>query len=184
MKSNRPFRLITGGSSGRIKINRTVMEVSSASGSLPVDVRVFEEDTRLALTVDSVMRHVEEHPVRLMTDILEARPAEPGTVVRKRTSWYAVVLDLDAEPMLRREWIDAAYAEVLRLAEEGGVARLGLPLLGTVHGRHPAGDSLGMLTARLRSGNFRKIQQIVIPAARDTGKTIRGLLLQMAKDSG
>lgn len=182
MKRKKGFRLIIGGAAEKIELNNIEIEVMSHSAiSPPVDVRVFEEDTYLVLTVDPVMRYVDEHPVRLMTRIMDAKPHIPGSVVRKNSSWYAVVHDLDAEPISRKEWIDTAYEEALRLAEEYGVARLGMPLLGAVHGRYPVRDSLQMLTNHIRKQNLSRIQKIVILAKKGAEEAVRKLLVQIVR---
>jgi len=182
MKRNKELRLIVGGSATRFSVNGvTVSVVADSAAALPVDVRVFEEDTYLVLTVDPVMRYVDEHPVRLMTRIMESRPHIPGTVVRKKTNWYAVVHDLDVEPICRKEWLDSAYAETLRLAEGRGIVRLGLPLLGTVHGRYPLQDSLMLLMRHIRKQNLTKVREIVIIAKRGSRETIRKLLVQSSR---
>lgn len=180
MKREKEFRLIIGGADDKIVINTVEIDVlADSASSLPVDVRIFEEDTYLVLTVDPVMRYVDEHPVRLMTRILDAKPHLPGSVVRKKSSWYAVVHDLDAEPICRKEWIDNAYGESLRLAEKSGVARLGIPLLGTVHGRYPARDSLQMLTDHILKQNLSKVKKIVIIVKKDFVAETRKLLVQV-----
>ena len=85
-----------------------------------VDVMVFEEDTNLVLTVDQEKEYVMEHPIRIMTDIMNAPKHQPGTVVTNGNSWYAVVIDLDEEPICRKEWCEKAFEQVLQLAKKTG----------------------------------------------------------------
>jgi len=176
---DRKFSLIRGREQ-KIKIKAVAIEViGDRSFPLPVDVRVFEEDTHLVLTVDPVMRYTEEHPIKLMTGILNARPKIPGSVSAKGSSWYAVVHDLDAEPVCRREWIESAYRETLQLAEDRNVRHLGLPLLGTVHGRFSFRESLKLLIDQLPSHSFAQIRKIVLLVPEYSEKKIQKMLTEM-----
>lgn len=177
MGGNKKFTLITGGADHKIEVNGIAIEVVSDSVSpLPVDVRVFEEDTYLVLTVDPVMRYTDEHPIRLMTHIMEAKTKKPGSVVRKNSNWYAVVYDLDADPICRAEWIDNAYRESLQLAEKRGITRLGLPLLGTVHGSYSAQDSMQLLVNQIKTLALAKLKKIVVIAEKDFDEDVRKML--------
>ncbi len=104
------------------------------SPPFPVEVMVFEEDTNLILTVDPVIEHKEEHIIRTMTDIMTAETHKPGSVVVNGNSWYAVVIDLDSDPICRKEWCEKAIKQVFQLAEKNRVSSLALPILGTVYG--------------------------------------------------
>jgi len=180
MKGRKKFTLITGGNAGKTKVNGVSVDIiAESTRPLPVDVRVFEEDTHLVLTVDPVMRYTDDHPIRLMTDILEAEPGKPGTVVTKGTSWYAVVHDLDAEPSSREEWVADAYAALLKLAETNNVSRLGVPLLGTVHGRFQKRESMFSLLHQIRSQSFAQLQKlsILVPDGQET--ELRAMIVEL-----
>jgi len=182
MKGKKKFKLITGGAAGNIVINGVVLDIiADSTMSLSVDVRVFEEDTYLVLTVDPVMRYPDEHPIKLMTHIMEAKPRQPGSVVTKDSSWYAVVHDLDADPICREEWIVSAYMESLKLAEELGVGRLGLPLLGTVHGQFPSRESMDLLLREVRSQIFSRLKRIVILAEKGFEEELRKMLGELSR---
>ena len=179
---DKKFTLITGGAAGNIVINGVVLDIiADSTMPLPVDVRVFEDDTYLVLTVDPVMRYTNEHPIRLMTDILEAKPRRPGAVVTKDSSWYAVVHDLDAEPTCRDEWIVSAYGESLRLAEKKGVNRLAIPLLGTVHGTFQPRESMDLLVEQVRSQSFSRLKRIVILAENGCVDELRKMLKELSR---
>ena len=155
------FSLLEGGRDKQTIVNTVSIVVGPDSlSSQSVDVRVFEEDTHLVLTVDPVMRYMEEHPIRLMTSVLEAKPGKPGSIVTNRASWYAVIHDLDADPTCRREWIAKAYQAALTLAEKKMIPRLGLPLLGSVHGKILAAESLEMLINAMRIISFQHLKII------------------------
>jgi hypothetical protein len=158
------FTVLEGGRDKQPTVNTVKLAVIPVSTSpLPVEVRVFEEDTHLVLTVDPVMRYTEEHPVRLMTRVLEAKPKKPGSIVTNNANWYAVVHDLDADPTWRREWISQAYRTTLTLAEKKMIGKLGLPLLGSVHGKLSPGESLNLLIDAVKSLSFQNVKKILIP---------------------
>lgn len=118
---------------------------------LPVDVRVFEEDTHLVLTVDPVMRYTEEHPIRLLNSLSSDKTGKPGSIVVNGASWYAVVHDLDAEKTCRPEWVAGAYRDLLGLARKKKIRRIGTPLLGSVHGNISYAQSLELLAREINS---------------------------------
>ena len=157
------FTVLEGGRDKQVVINALVLKaVSNSLAALPVNVRVFEEDTFLVLTVDPVMRYTEEHPIRLMTKVMEARPNPPGSVVTNKASWYAIIHDLDAEPTWRPEWIEKAYQHTLLLAEKKHIKRIALPLLGTVHGNLQEEKSLEMLVQAVQAARFQHLKKILI----------------------
>ena len=176
------LKLLYGGKTKHVPINGVKVSVAPVTlHPLPVDVKVFEEDTRLILTVDPVMRYSEEHPVRLMTDVLDDKANPPGTVVVNNNSWYAVVHDLDAEPSCRRQWVAGAYSEILRQAEERQVERIGLPLLGSVHGNMKAAASLDLLLDAMRSGRRRELRFIMILIPPSQVRSIKKALIKSAR---
>lgn len=182
MTLDKKFKLIIGGSSGKKEVNKVGIEVVSDSAApLPVDVRVFEEDTYLVLTVDPIMRYTDEHPIKLMTHIMEAKPQHPGSVITKDSSWYAVVHDLDADPICREEWVISAYMESLKLAEKRGVSRLGLPLMGTVHGRFPSRRSMDLLLQEIRAQIFFRLKKVVILAEKGFEEELRKMLGELSR---
>ena len=172
-KSN--FKLLFGGKAKHVTINGVKVSVApNTLYPLPVDARVFEEDTHLVLTVDPVMRYTPEHPIRMLNILSRDRAKKPGTIVHNGTSWYAVIHDLDLEPTSRREWVESAYAEIFRLTEEDKVVRIGIPLLGSVHGKMKSSESLDLLLARIRATKTRELKHIMIivpPGQVETTKT-------------
>ena len=129
------MKLLNGGLSQYIVING--IKVAAAPRQLPpfaVEVMVFEEDTNLILTVDPVIEYEEQHPIRIMTALMETKKHTPGSVVINGSSWYAVVLDLDRDPVCKQEWCTMALEQVFDLAEHQKISSLALPLLGTMHG--------------------------------------------------
>lgn len=157
------FKLLLGGKARHVTINGVKVSVApNTLYPLPVDARVFEEDTHLVLTVDPVMRYTPEHPIRMLNSLSRDRAKKPGTVVHNGASWYAVIHDLDAEPTSRREWVESAYQEVFRLTEEDKVGRIGIPLLGSVHGNMKTSESLDLLLAKIKTIRTRELKHIMI----------------------
>lgn len=104
----------------------------------PVDAVVLEEDTFLVLSAPPQPTEPQtEHPIRMMTALMEVEPRPPGSiVVRERTpvEILAIVHDLDSEPSWREEWIAEALDHVFAECERRRITHLGLEMLGTVHG--------------------------------------------------
>ena len=157
------FAVLEGGKNKQVTVNTVNLAVVPNSLSpLLVNVRVFEEDTHLVLTVDPDMRHTEEHPIRLMTRIMETKPKKPGSIITRNASWYAIVHDLDVEPSWRQKWIEDAYLAILKLAETKRVQKLGLPLLGSVHGNFSPEQSLKILIQNITPLTFQHLNNILI----------------------
>jgi len=163
MGKKRHLTILPGGKDRQVRLNGVSLAIIPDSFTpLPVDVRVFEEDTFLVLSVDPVMRHTEEHPILLMTRVMATPPKAPGTIVVNHTSWYAVIHDLDADPSMREEWVAQAYLAAFSLAEKNRVRRLGIPLLGSVHGSLSQDKSLDLLRIALQSLSLQHLEKICI----------------------
>ncbi len=176
------FTLLEGGRDTKpTVINTLLVETMADSHSpLPVDIRIFEEDTFLVLTVDPVMRYTEEHPVRLMTNVAETKPNKPGTIVTNKKSWYAVVHDLDHDPVCRPEWVKSAYQQALMLCEIKRIQCLGMPLLGTVHGNFPLEISLEILVHAIRATTFEHLKTLCLLTPRKDCEQVRQYLLELS----
>lgn len=157
------LRVLEGGRDKQASVNNLLLKiVADTLSPLPVDVRVFEEDTFLVLTVDPIVRYTEEHPIRLMTKVMESKPNKPGSIVTNNGSWYAIVHDLDAEPTWRREWVEKAYKQTLMLGELKQIKSMGIPLLGTVYGNFTPEKSLAMLVEAIKSISFQYLKKVYI----------------------
>ncbi len=140
------LELIYGGLSTHFSINGVKVSVTPGR-SLPtsVDVMVFEEDTNLILTVDEQIRFQEVHPIRLMTEIMNNSSRSPGSLVCNDRNWYAVVLDINADPMCKLQWITDAYINVFERFDKKKIRSAGMHLLGSMHGNIPVEKSVGIL---------------------------------------
>jgi hypothetical protein len=132
-----------------------VVAVASNEGPpFPLDAEVFEEDTYLALSADPEFRPSREHPLRVLSEAAAAQPEPPGTVVVKSgrpLRMLAIVHKLDEEPTWREDWVASALEAVFVQVEKRGLHAIGLPLLGTVHGKLSIEQSLALLSESLHS---------------------------------
>ncbi len=135
-KKKGKMTLLYGGRKARFRIaSITCRLVADWDRARPQpDALVFEEDTHLVLTVEPKRPIREEHPVRVMTELFQAKAHGPGSLVIKGRRWYAVVIDLDRDPMCRPAWIEEAYREIGRQVASRRLTDIGLHLLGQVHG--------------------------------------------------
>lgn len=165
------LRLIQGGRSQRS--TQGVVHVVMAPREQPpfaVDAMVVEEDTYLVLSADPRAGEPHpEHPIRVMTSLLEVEPREPGTIlVRERfpLELAAIVHDLDVEPSWREEWVSSALGLALAEAERRQLRSLGLEMLGAIHGRLERPRFLQILRQALQRADSRALERIwLIPPA-------------------
>jgi len=182
MAGESKLKLLLGGKAKQVTINGVTVSVApNTLYPLPVDARVFEEDTHLVLTVDPVMRFSEEHPIRLLNSLTHKKAKQPGTVVVNGMSWYAIVHDLDAEPTSRQVWIESAYREIFRLAETHRVQRIGIPLLGSVHGNMKPTDSLRLMLEEIPAKRFRLLRNIMILVSPEQVKPTKAGLFKFVR---
>ncbi len=146
------MRVISG---GRHRAHRfgSVTIVAGTHGDPPFqpEVEVLEEDTWRLLSAPADASPAAEHPVRLMTALIDDRPARPGSVLADGRRWLAVVYDLDQDPVCREEWVSQALDELLRTAARRRCRSLALPLLGHAHGGLHWKRSLALLDGALRN---------------------------------
>jgi hypothetical protein len=168
------LRLIHGGRSSRPA--QGVVHVVMAPREqppFPVDAMVVEEDTYLVLSADPRAGEPHpEHPIRVMTSLLEVEPKEPGSIlVRDRVplELAAIVHDLDEEPSWREEWIVAALDRALAEAEKRQLRSLGLEMLGAIHGRLERPRFLQILRQALHRSSPRRLERIwlIPPGSRE-----------------
>lgn len=132
-----------------------------------VAARVVEEDTWLILSAAVAVTEPPDHPLRMLTELLELRPAPPGSVVVREAAplqLLAVVHDLDRTPSCCSVWVAEALTTACREASARGLSSLALPLLGAGHGLLSAADSaavLGPALAAAPHGSLRRIWLVV-----------------------
>lgn len=170
------LRVIEGGlrrelTFGRLKI------VASPQQSPPFAVQAVtvEEDTWLILSADPKIAPAEEHPIRLMTDLINTAKEKVGTVRVKGghpLRFLAIVHDVDCEPTWREQWVQSALVDVLREAEKRRLAAIALPLLGTRHGRLQPARFAELLAAALLGSELTCLQRLWLVAPVDQNAVV------------
>ncbi len=158
------LKIIPGGLHRKLSY-QSVHIVAAPENSVPfrVDALVFEEDTWLVLSANPTRCDPLEHPIRLMTDMIEAQPEPVGSVLVKDGQplrFLAIVHDVNQEPTWKEAWIESALKSVFQLAEERKISAIGLPLLGTLHGRLKKSRFAVMLARVLKLTTFTYLNKI------------------------
>ena len=146
--------------------------VASPQTSPPFAVQavVIEEDTWLILSAEPKIAGPEEHPIRLMTDLVNTEREKVGTVRVKEghpLQFLAIVHDVDCEPTWREQWVQSALVEVFREAEKRELSAVALPLLGTRHGRLQPLRFAELLAAALLGTKLNHLKRLWLVAPTD-----------------
>lgn len=124
-----------------------------AAGNKPpfaVDAVVREEDRWLVLSAPLIIpERAPDHPIRLHTELAEAEARPLGAVVMRPGQLLAVVHDLDRELSTTIADIELALANIVECCEKNRLKRLGIPLLGTLHGKLPRAEVLASIARAL-----------------------------------
>jgi hypothetical protein len=138
-KRRKGFRLIQGGRMCEMSFGS--IRIVAAPEKWPpfdIDALAVEEDTWLIMSAEPKICHPPEHPIRLMTDLLEAQPKTVGSVLvrgKHPLQFMAIIHDVNQEPTWREEWVQNALNEIFHEVAYRKLQALGLPMLGTVHGK-------------------------------------------------
>jgi hypothetical protein len=133
-----------------------------------VEAVAVEEDTWLILSADPKITEPEAHPIRLMTDVINAIKEAVGSVRVQNGNplrFLAIVHDVDCEPTWREEWVQSALINVFQEAEQRKLKAIALPLLGTRHGRLSATRFAELLAAALMGTAFNHLQRLWLVAS-------------------
>jgi hypothetical protein len=175
-----PLRLIRGGLHCQMIYGALrIVAGPETTPPFPVAAMACEEDTWLVLSADPKVCTPEVHPIRIMTDLIEARPEPVGTVLvrgNRPVRLLAVVHDLDQDPTWKEEWISAALAEVFRTVEREKIGSLGLPLLGTRHGRLGAERFAQLLGAELEATDPVHLNRLWLITSGGTNRIVMNTL--------
>jgi|TARA_B100000315_G_scaffold184003_1_gene172984 hypothetical protein len=170
-QDNRPkLRLIQGGNRCEALIG-SVKIVASTKNRPPfkVDAIAAEEDTYLVLSEDLEIHEPTDHPIRLLTEVLETRPETPGTVLVKDKYPYkllAIVHDLGQDPSWKEKWVVSALQGIFHETEKRKVRSLALPMLGTLHGSLDKKCFVAFLKKALHQAapRYLKCLWLIVPA--------------------
>jgi hypothetical protein len=128
-----------------------------------IDALAVEEDTWLIMSADPKICQPPEHPIRLMTDLLEAQPKDVGSVLvrgKNPLQFMAIIHDVNKEPTWREEWVQSALNEIFHEVAHRKLQALGLPLLGTVHGKLEKRRFAALLSRALRQSTSRHLRRL------------------------
>ena len=106
----------------------------------------------MILSTEARVQSLDEHPIRVMTALIDDPVHAPGTVLNRGgvpLRLFAVVHDLEQEPSTCDAWIQRALDGVLGFCADNRVVALGLDPLGAVHGKYSAQAFYEMLEQRL-----------------------------------
>ena len=170
------FQLIRGGRSGSEDQGAIqVIMASPGQQPFPVEAVIHEEDTYLVLSSEPRPPQTKpEHPIRMMTALLDVEPKTPGSVVVRAglpLKILAVVHDLRLEPSWKEEWVIAALAEALAEVERRELRSVAMEMLGAVHGRLEKPRFLQLLRRSLQEADAKSLARVwLIPPDRPTLK--------------
>ncbi len=160
----RKLKIISGGLHRKISF-APVRIIAAPENSAPFKVKalVFEEDTWLVMSANPTICAPEVHPIRLMTDVIETEPEPVGSVLvinGQPLRFLAIVHDVNQEPTWKEAWIACALNSVFQEAEKRKISTIGLPLLGTLHGRLEKPRFAAILGRVLKQTAFNHLKQI------------------------
>lgn len=156
------LRVINGGKSDGIQIGTVVVTIgdSETGPVFTADAQVIEEDTWQVLSADADLREVDEHPIRLMTALIDQEALSIGDLVMRGKRWYVVIYDFDQEPICRREWVETALIRLLGHACERRLSSMAMPLLGCAHDCMEWKESLELLIGLLQQTPLGSLRHI------------------------
>ena len=172
-KRERPsLRLIKGGldaAGPRGTLAARIVVAAEDEPPFPPDAVVVEQDRDLVLAPPRSELEEPDEPVgRLMMRVMNQQRRSPGGVVVAGgfpLTLFAVVHDIDADPTWREDWITRALNELFRIAARHQLARVAMPLLGTVHGRLRPERGLNLLLDALgAAGEYPERIWLQVPA--------------------
>ena len=178
--SPRPhLKVIEGGRQPLVTFGllQVYLDVFTTRSSSLVDVEVVEEDTWQVLSAENVALEVDEHPIRLMTSLIDQQPLAAGDVLKARARWRLVTADFDAEPVTMPEDIKTALEHLLEEVRRNRVRSISMPLLGVSHGHVSAAQSTAILIDTLHRFQHDTNCRIYLRLAEEHTSIVRDQLL-------
>jgi hypothetical protein len=133
----------------------------------PFDIQalLIEEDTAMILSADTNVQIYDEHPIRLMTSLLDHKPESPGSIVTRGESpycFYAIVHDFDQYPSFKEDWVSSAIELALGKCADLRIQSLAMQVLGSTYGTQPEGWFLDLLTNHIGDQQFEFPNRILV----------------------
>jgi hypothetical protein len=181
------LRLIQGSLQCQIRFGPIrIVAAPQRSAPFQVDALAVEEDTWLVMSAEPKIGDLQEHPIRLMTDLLEAQPKSVGSIVvqgRNPIRFMAIVHDVNQDPTCREEWVQCALHEIFREAERRKLRALGLPLIGTLHGKLVTQDFAGLFSQALLEAPLQHLRRVWLIAPVPINAEIINMLQPLLNDT-
>ena len=181
------LRLITGGLQCRIRFGPLrIVAAPQSSAPFEVDALTFEEDTWLVMSAEPKIGDLPEHPIRLMNDLHKARPKSVGSLVvqgRNPMRFLAIVHDVNHDPTCRQEWVQRALNAIFREAERRKLRALGLPLIGTLHGKLVPQHFAELFSQALLQAPLKHLRRVWLIAPVPTNAKIIDMLQPMLNET-
>ena len=123
---------------------------------------VFEEDTNLIMTIDDIIEYREEHPIRLFTEVMRTGKHLTGSLVINSRNWYAVVLNIDHDPICQTDWIIQAYQKIHGWLVQDETQVAALHLLGCINGGISILEGMSLCLGFVVQEPFTPLEELII----------------------
>ena len=134
----------------------------------PIDATIIEEDTWQVLAAKNIARESEEHPIRLMTSLIDQQPVPLGEVIIHGQEWRIVVIDLDKEQVCTPASITLALQKLALQIGKHKVSSISIPVLGMAYGGIDIKEFITLLkTHVLENSSLGRLKHIWLRVPRD-----------------
>ncbi|MDH3348478.1 MAG: hypothetical protein OEM02_10340 [Desulfobulbaceae bacterium] len=166
------LRLVPGEKSSGIIINKVrIILAPPNKPPFPTEVKIYEEDTLLALSAPPVITAPQEHPIRTLTKIWETEPQPQGSLLIQGRRWLALTHDLDQDPCCDEQAVLSCLNKIWKATAQHNIHTLALPLLGNTYKALPSENSLDLIFSSLRNHIPPLPQKIwLVTSAKGTGR--------------
>lgn len=168
-KRKTKLHVIEGGLHCKMTVNDLrIIAAPKQSPPFQIEALAVEEDTYLIMSAEPSHVPPTESPLRFMAELAKLQPEKPGSIVIKGKNplrLLAIVHDVNKDPTWRETWIEKALFKIFQEADLRQIATLGLPMIGTKHGRfenHRFGELLAE-TIRISPFNYLKKIWLIAP---------------------
>ena len=162
------LRVIDGGLHCKMMFNG--LQIVAAPEDAPpfkIDALAVEEDTYLIMSAEPTHAPPAEHPLRFLAELARLEPEKPGSIVvrgHNPVRLMAVVHDVNKDPTWREKWIKKALCEIFKEADIRRLSALGLPLIGTKHGKLKNHRFAELLAKAMKKSAFNHLKKLWIIA--------------------